>query len=84
MFCKDGYDVLLGRNFEEMLICDDSGKWFLYNFLFLFDCLSIYVFVSFSIFLFIIKFVNMYNNLLYFRVFICKVRYLQNGCFVLF
>lgn len=38
MFCKNGYDVSPGRNFEEMLICDESGKWFPQNSLPLPDC----------------------------------------------
>lgn len=49
-FCKDGYDVSPGRNFEEMLICDDSGKWFPHNSLPLPDCSSIHVSASLSIF----------------------------------
>lgn len=40
MLCKEGYDVSPGRNFEEMLVCGESGRWLPKNALPLPDCSS--------------------------------------------
>lgn len=40
--CKIGYDVRCGLVFYEMIVCGDSGEWFLIGgFLFL-DCVGNY------------------------------------------
>lgn len=38
MLCKEGYDVSPGRNFEEMLVCGQSGEWLPKNAIPLPDC----------------------------------------------
>lgn len=38
MLCKEGYDVSPGRDFEEMLVCGESGEWLPKNSLPLPDC----------------------------------------------
>lgn len=40
MLCKEGYDVSPGRNFEEMLVCGQSGEWLPKSALPLPDCSS--------------------------------------------
>lgn len=38
MMCKSGYDVRSGSPFYEMIVCGDSGEWFLTGGLPLPDC----------------------------------------------
>lgn len=38
MMCKSGYDVRRGSAFYEMIVCGDSGEWFLTGGLPLPDC----------------------------------------------
>ena len=43
MLCQQGYDVKVGYNFVDMLVCGDSGKWLPANALPLPDCISKYL-----------------------------------------
>lgn len=40
MFCKEGYDVQIGKNTVEILVCVESGKWLPAGSLPLPDCAS--------------------------------------------
>lgn len=52
MLCKEGYDVSPGKDFEEMLVCGQSGEWLPKNALPLPDCSSIKLFNRFLLILF--------------------------------
>lgn len=82
MLCKEGYDVSPGKDFEEMLVCGQSGEWLPKNALPLPDCSSINLFKNISYETNYLLLLHL--GIFFFRIVISKTRYLQNGCFILF
>lgn len=76
MLCKEGYDVSPGRNFEEMLVCGESGEWLPKNALPLPDCSS-KQFLN----LFLKSFVLSFHCFIWRRLFFFQSQYQQDEVF---
>lgn len=82
MLCKEGYDVSPGRDFEEMLVCGESGEWLPKNSLPLPDCSSNH-FSNISLGYFLLHLHCYILRGFCFRIAVSKTRHLQNGRFIL-